>query len=164
MGRVLEIDYGSFRGSPSALSVSVTNSNTLFVKFCLMKLSCPLMGLRLADHRFCRLPNWRGGGWTYHVATDGNRRAPWWDKSDIHFVWQSGWEWVIFQMSSAWFLHSLHPRGVMLSRADYHLNFFCPAPHPLLTLFFASLPLFYLMNPHFWANFVSKARSRYPKR
>lgn len=131
--------------APGVLSVSVTNSNTLFVKFCLMKLSCPLMGLRLADHRFCRLPNWRGG-WAYHVATDDNRRAPWWG-----YVWypfcvtvRMGME--SFQMSSAWFLLP-PPRGSYFqSRLSFKLLLPCSSP-PSHTLFFASLPSFYLIDP-----------------
>lgn len=52
IGKLAEIDYESLGSSPCVLSVLATNSNTLFVRFCSMKLSRPLMVLCLGDHGF----------------------------------------------------------------------------------------------------------------
>ena len=139
--------------APGVLSVSMTNSNILFVKFCLMKLSCLLMGLRFADHRFCRLTHWRGG-WAYHVVTDENKRAPWWWYARYPFCVTVRMGTDSFQTSWAWFLLP-PPRGSYFqSRLSFKL--FCPAPHSLLTP--CSLLLFplFILWIHFWANFVSR--------
>lgn len=123
--------------APGVLGVSMTNSNILFVKFCLMKLSCPLMGLRLADHRFCHLTNWRGG-WAYYVATDEDERAPWWWYVRYPFCVAVRMRMESFQVSSAWFLLPPPHGSYFQSRLPFKLVLPCSS-RPSHTLFFVSL-------------------------
>lgn len=82
---------GALGAAPGVLSVLMTNSNILFVKFCLMKLSCPLMVLCLGDHWFCHL--------TVDVGVElpvlwlmQTRQSSCSDRFDTHLVSQSRWE------------------------------------------------------------------------
>lgn len=133
--------------APGVLSVSVTNSNTLFVKFCLMKLSCPLMkppcwSTDSAVYQTDGMSLPCCNGWQQESAMVGIRLI------SILCDSQDGNE--SFQMSSAWFLPP--PRGSYFqSRLSFKLLLPCSSSHYSLLLF----PLFILWI-HFWANFVSR--------
>lgn len=148
---------GALGAAPGVLSVLMTNSNILFVKFCLMKLSCPLMALCLGDHWFCHL--------TVDVGVElpvlwlmQTRQSNCSDRSDTHLVSQSRWECG----HSKWAHHGFSSLDTI--RLSLRLFFFfCPSRHSLFIFYSWFLFLLIVWWILFWAKFISRQDHCTPK-
>lgn len=154
MGKLAEIDYGSFGSSPWCIKCLDDKQQYIICEILFDEIVLSTNGASPCWSQILPSNKLTWGAELTMLRLMKMRERHGGDTSNIRFVWQSGWEWN----HSEWAQHgfsSLHPVGHTF-RADCHLNLFCHAPHALLTPYSLLLFPLFILWICFWAHFFSR--------